>query len=126
MKTLVLKKPHSSYESLRHQHDSFVQQAMKSSHACHRAIELEQWRIGKERHNKLCQKLTGVSLLAKSLAQKLGPEMPKESAEASEISELISETISQTIILAEKILSIETRIMNYEPKKLPITSDRKK
>jgi signal transduction histidine kinase len=55
--------------------------------------EREQRRIGQDLHDGVCQQLTGVSLLSRSLSQKLDEP---ESAEAGQITDLINDCIEQT------------------------------
>lgn len=105
MKKLTLKKLHGESEALLHRQVHLSAQGTRRSRALRRTSELERRRAGQELHNKLCQQLTGASLLAKALSQRLGPWMPSESVSASEISEIISDAIRQTRNYASKISS---------------------
>lgn len=54
--------------------------------------EREQRLIGQDLHDGVCQQLTGISLLSRSLSQKLSPP---QAAEASQLTRLINESIEQ-------------------------------
>ncbi len=58
--------------------------------------EREQRRIGQDLHDGVCQHLTGISLLCRSLQQKLGERAAAEAAAAERITHLINEGIEQT------------------------------
>jgi len=58
--------------------------------------EREQRRIGQDLHDGLCQELTGISLLSRSLQQKLDARSFAEAAEAARITGLINNGIEQT------------------------------
>ncbi|MCX7826014.1 MAG: CHASE3 domain-containing protein [Verrucomicrobiae bacterium] len=58
--------------------------------------EREQRRIGQDLHDGLCQELTGISLLSRSLHQKLADRSSDEAAEAARITHLINTSIEQT------------------------------
>ncbi len=55
--------------------------------------EREQRRIGQDLHDGVCQQLTGISLLSRSLQQKLTDQ---EATDAGQITRLINESIEQT------------------------------
>lgn len=54
--------------------------------------EREQRHIGQDLHDGVCQQLTGISLLSRSLTQKLSPP---QAVEAAQITQLINESIEQ-------------------------------
>lgn len=58
--------------------------------------EREQRRIGQDLHDGVCQHLTGISLLSRSLQQKLADRGAAETAEATRITSLINDGIEQT------------------------------
>lgn len=57
--------------------------------------EREQRRIGQDLHDGVCQHLTGVSLLSRSLQQKLAERSIAETSEAARITSLINDGIEQ-------------------------------
>ena len=63
-------------------------------------IEMESARVGLELHDELGQDLTGIALLAKMLAQKLGEKSLEEAQLANRISELVNRTIGHTRMIA--------------------------
>ena len=63
-------------------------------------IEMESARVGLELHDELGQDLTGIALLTKMLAQKLGEKSLEEAQLASRISELVNRTIGHTRMIA--------------------------
>lgn len=63
-------------------------------------IEMESARVGLELHDELGQDLTGIALLTKMLAQKLGEKNLEEAQLASRISELVNRTIGHTRMIA--------------------------
>ncbi len=58
--------------------------------------EREQRRIGQDLHDGVCQHLTGIALLCRSLQQKLSARAAPEASEAVRITGLINEGIEQT------------------------------
>lgn len=58
--------------------------------------EREQRRIGQDLHDGVCQHLTGISLLCRSLQQKLADRAATETTEAARITSLIADGIEQT------------------------------
>lgn len=70
-------------------------------------IEAEQRRIGQDLHDGLCQELTGVSLIAKALEQKLAVMAPAQAPDAAEIAKLINNAIDQTRDLARGLAPVE-------------------
>jgi signal transduction histidine kinase len=58
--------------------------------------EREQRRIGQDLHDGVCQHLTGISLLCRSLQQKLTDRNATEAAEATRITGLVNDGIEQT------------------------------
>jgi signal transduction histidine kinase len=58
--------------------------------------EREQRRIGQDLHDGVCQHLTGIALLCRSLQQKLTDRLAPEASEAVRITGLINEGIEQT------------------------------
>lgn len=58
--------------------------------------EREQRRIGQDLHDGVCQHLTGIALLSRSLQQKLADRSAAEATEATRITDLINEGIEQT------------------------------
>lgn len=68
--------------------------------------EQERERIGQDLHDDLGQILTGISLLAKGLQQKLARSAPTEADEVGQIDEHIKNAISQTRALARGLLPI--------------------
>ncbi len=63
-------------------------------------IEMESARVGLELHDELGQDLTGIALLTKMLAQKLGEKSLEEAQLANRISELVNRTIGHTRMIA--------------------------
>ncbi len=63
-------------------------------------IEMESARVGLELHDELGQDLTGIALLTKMLAQKLGEKNPGEADLANRISELVNRAIGHTRMIA--------------------------
>lgn len=78
-------------------------------------VEEEQRRIGQDLHDGLCQQLTGMALLAKTLAQKLLSTAPDESAAVSEIADMIGQSIEQTRDLARGLSPIEIEVAGLVP-----------
>jgi two-component system sensor kinase FixL len=62
--------------------------------------EQERQRIARDLHDDLGQQLTGVAILARTLASKLASREMPESNEARELGELVQDAISQSIALA--------------------------
>lgn len=58
--------------------------------------EREQRRIGQDLHDGVCQHLTGIALLCRSLQQKLADRAAPEAPEAARITGLVNEGIEQT------------------------------
>ena len=58
--------------------------------------EREQRRIGQDLHDGVCQHLTGIALLSRSLQQKLADRSAAEAKEATRITDLINDGIEQT------------------------------
>jgi signal transduction histidine kinase len=58
--------------------------------------EREQRRIGQDLHDGVCQQLTGISLLSRSLEQKLSVRTLPETGDAAQITQLINASIEQT------------------------------
>jgi signal transduction histidine kinase len=58
--------------------------------------EREQRRIGQDLHDGVCQHLTGISLLCRSLQQKLNDRAAPETKESARITSLVNEGIEQT------------------------------
>jgi signal transduction histidine kinase len=66
-----------------------------------RAIEYEQQRLGCDLHDSLGQKLTGLSLLAESLATSLRATLSDKAAVAGQIVGLAKDSVSQVRVLAK-------------------------
>ena len=71
--------------------------------------ENEQRRIGQDLHDGLGQRLTGIALLSKALAERLAGESSPEAADAAEIAKLVTETIKQARNLAKGLYPPNTR-----------------
>jgi len=69
----------------------------------------ERQRIGEDMHDSLGQKLTGISFLSRSLAQRLARAGSPESDKAAEIGRLVSEAVSQTRTLARGLCPVELK-----------------
>jgi signal transduction histidine kinase len=70
--------------------------------------EREQRRIGQDLHDGLCQQLTGISLLSRSLLQKLSNHL---GSEVEQITNLINETIEQTRQVTRGLLPVPEEVM---------------
>lgn len=70
--------------------------------------EREQRRIGQDLHDGLCQHLTGISLLSRSLRQKLSGE---RAGEVEQITRLINESIEQTRLITRGLLPVPNEKM---------------
>jgi signal transduction histidine kinase len=70
--------------------------------------EREQRRIGQDLHDGLCQQLTGISLLGRSLHQKLSGE---SAGEVDTITRLINESIEQTRQVTRGLLPVPDEVM---------------
>ena len=62
--------------------------------------EQERQRIARDLHDDLGQQLTGIAIMARSLAAKLAARALPESADARELGELVSGAIAQSLALA--------------------------
>ena len=62
--------------------------------------ETERRTIGRDLHDTLGQKLTGLAFLIKGLARKLGDKLPEEVGAADQIVQLVNDSISQVRFLA--------------------------
>jgi signal transduction histidine kinase len=70
--------------------------------------EREQRRIGQDLHDGLCQQLTGISLLSRSLHQKLTGH---PAGEVDQITRLINESIEQTRQVTRGLLPVPDEVM---------------
>jgi len=68
--------------------------------------EREQRRIGQDLHDGVCQHLTGVSLLCRSLQQKLAKGAAVDPAEAERITRLVNEGIEQTRLVTHGLYPV--------------------
>jgi two-component system sensor histidine kinase UhpB len=78
----------------------------------HELLEItdkERRRIGLDLHDDLGQKLTGIALMSKGLATRLGKLGSSESEEASRIQCLIQETMNQTRELSHDMVTLDLR-----------------
>jgi PAS domain S-box-containing protein len=69
-------------------------------------LEQVQGRIGRELHDDLGQRLTGVAFLAKALEQRLGKESPTEKDQTAWIVKLINEAIDRVRFLSRQLSPI--------------------
>jgi PAS domain S-box-containing protein len=70
-------------------------------------LEQVQGRIGRELHDDLGQRLTGVAFLVKALEQRLGASTPREAEQAAWIVKLINEAIDRVRFLSRQLSPIE-------------------
>ncbi len=69
--------------------------------------EREQWRIGRDLHDNLCQHLTGTALAGQVLGEKLAAKALPESADAAKIVALVEDGITLARTLARGIAPVE-------------------
>lgn len=69
--------------------------------------EMERQRIGRDLHDMLGSKLTGVAFLAKALERKLAVRQRPEAADATTIVTLLNEAVSHTRALARGLRQVE-------------------
>ena len=74
-----------------------------------RVSEAERHRIGRDLHDVLGSKLTGVAFLAKAMERRLAAQERPESADAAAIVALLNEAIAQTRALARGLQQSELR-----------------
>ena len=69
--------------------------------------EREQWRIGRDLHDSICQHLTGTALAGQVLGEKLAAKSLPESADAARIVTLVEDGITMARKLARGIAPVE-------------------
>ena len=69
--------------------------------------EREQWRIGRDLHDSICQHLTGTALAGQVLGEKLAAKSLPESADAAKIVALVEDGITMARKLARGIAPVE-------------------
>ena len=67
----------------------------------------EQQRIGRDLHDGLCQHLTGIGFMAKTLAEKLAVGSPAEARDAARIKGLIEEAVAETRRVVKGLSPVE-------------------
>lgn len=71
------------------------------------ASSREQARIGQDLHDGLCQQLTGISFLWKTVAESVAGQALPEAAAVAEIAQLITKTIGEARDLAHRLCPVE-------------------
>ena len=74
---------------------------------CKQAVEDERRRIGRELHNDLAQRMTGISLMAEALRKKLLAEGHSEASEIKRILDHLNEMNLQTHRLIQELANDE-------------------
>jgi PAS domain S-box-containing protein len=69
--------------------------------------ERVQQRIGQDLHDDLCQQLTGIEFLARSLERQLSPHSPAEAARAREVTQLTRQAMTHTRELAHGMCPVD-------------------
>jgi PAS domain S-box-containing protein len=73
----------------------------------------ERHRIGRDLHDDLGQRLTGIAFLSKSLAQKLAQKSLAEASDANTLLTFVNEAILKTNILARGLCPMDTGAENF-------------